>query len=739
MKEQITKESLRGVIQNVVYYNDSNDYAVLEISDENDLLITAVGTVPIPFEGENVILTGTWIYHKDFGKQFSIDTCEKTLPKEEEGILQYLSSRVVKGLGPVTAKKIVNRFGTDTFDVIQTHPEWLADIPGITMKKAAAISKSFIEQNGLREVIMFCNNYMTVEQASKVYKRLGSGAVGIIVENPYLLCEGEYGINFNQADEIARSVGFAPDNAHRINSGFRYIFKYNAEVNGHTCLPYDKLAAATAEALELPLDTVEARLLSEIKDGNLSVYSHADQTLVMTSEVAETEAYIAKRLLDIEYGVARFDRYDIASMVEKIESSHGIVYEKMQKKAIHEALVGGVTVITGGPGTGKTTIVKALIAIFAQLSLKVVLAAPTGRAAKRMSEATSYEAKTIHRMLEMERGADNETRFGRGILNPIDEKVCIVDEASMIDTELMHALLRALPRGARLVLIGDSNQLPSVGAGNVLSDIIESGAVRTVKLTEIFRQSQESLIVTNAHSINDGKIPNLSSVTGDFFFVRRDFERDIPSTIADLITTRLPKKYGRSITAGIQVITPSKKGFGGSFALNAELQARINPKSAEKAEKSAHGTLFREGDKVMQIVNNYEIEWERGHVTGIGVFNGDIGTVISIDNAASIMKVRFDDKIATYTFDLLDELELAYAITVHKSQGSEYPVVIMPSYSCAPMLMTRNLLYTAVTRAKSMVILVGRVDAISRMVENNSEILRYTTLRWRIGGGSSQI
>lgn len=723
---------VRGTIENVVYYNEDTDYAVIELSDKDNRLITAVGTLPIPVEGESITIKGKWTYHKEFGKQLTIESFEKNLPEGIEEILQYLSAHTVKGVGPTTAKKIVDRFGKDTFSVIENNPEWLTDINGITMKKAAAISESFREQNGLRGVVMFCKDYMSVGEATKVYKKLGSGAVGVIMENPYVLCESDYGIPFVKADELAKSIGFDEESDFRVFSGLKYILKYNSEFNGHTCLPYEKLALATADCLKLHPDMIKEKIADFIKDDKLCSFKSEDAEYVMTREVERAELFVAKRISAMDGAVVHFGMEDVAAMINSVERVNGITYATLQRKAIYAALANGVMILTGGPGTGKTTIVKALISIFSSLGLKTVLAAPTGRAAKRMSEATGAEAKTVHRMLEMERGSDSQIRFGRTSSNPLDENVVIVDEASMIDILLMEALMRAMRKGSRLILIGDSNQLPSVGAGNVLADLIESDRICRVELKEVFRQSEESLIVTNAHKINDGNMPYLASLDGDFFFIRRDSEASIPITIADLITKRLPKKYGSDVCDKIQVITPSRKGVGGVDSLNAELQKSINPESRSKNEKHAHGSVFRVGDKVMQTVNNYEIEWNKSGGCGYGIFNGDIGVIEEINTSESFMLINFDERYVKYAFADLDELELAYAITVHKSQGSEYPIVIIPAYTCPPMLMTRNLLYTAITRAKRMVIMVGRVDVVSKMVQNKREVMRYTTLKERI-------
>ena len=725
-------ETIKGVIENVVYHNENNDYTVLEIVDANNDLVVAVGTIPMAFEGENVTLSGHWTFHKEFGRQFSFDSFEKTLPKEVDGILQYLSAGTVKGVGPVTALKIVNKFGIDSFDVIENHPEWLSDIPGITMKKAAAISESFRQQTDIRGVMMFCGDYISTGEITRIFKKLGSGAEGIIKDNPYILCEDDYGISFEKVDAFAKTLDISLTSPLRVLSAAKYVLSYNAQTNGHTCLPILKLVQTVSSLIEIDEEIICEMISRFVADSRLSSYRINENIYIMTPQVYEAERYIAKRLFEIDNEVSRFSPSDVSVLLEKLESRFGIEYASLQKKAIYEALGGGVVILTGGPGTGKTTVVKALMSIFDSLGMKCVLAAPTGRAAKRMSEATSKEAKTIHRMLEMERTLDQKVKFGRNSHQPLDENVVIIDEASMMDLALAEALFKAMRRGSRLILIGDADQLPSVGAGNIFSDIIAGEKIKTIRLTEIFRQSKESLIITNAHRINKGEAPVLNVTDNDFFFVRRDIESDIPKTIASLIMSRLPKTYGTDIKEQIQVITPSKKGYGGIDVLNNELQKNINPPMQFKKEKSGHGVVFREGDRVMQTVNNYDVEWEKNGCLGTGIFNGDIGVIESINNSKKEMLIRFDDKLVTYDFELLDELDLAYAITVHKSQGSEYPVVIVPMYNCPPMLMTRNLLYTAVTRAKRMVILVGRADIPGIMVKNNREVLRYTTLKEQI-------
>jgi exodeoxyribonuclease V alpha subunit len=730
MKEKM--EILSGTVEDVVFRNDENDYTVFEVNADGEL-VYAVGVIPPVFTGELVTLKGSWTYHKEFGRQFAFVGFEKKLPCDIEGIITYLSSRTVKGVGPVTAVKIVNRFGIETFDVLENHPEWLTDIPGITMKKAAAISESFCEQSALRSIMVFFKDYIGAREVSNVYKRLGSESVSIVRENPYILCEGNFAISFEKIDKFAASLGFAKEGESRILSGTKYVLSHNGEGNGHTCLPKERLISLSSALLKVGADVLSDMIESFLSEEKLKQYVIDDVAYVMTPENDEAERYVAKRLVKLSDWAVRFSTDDISSLINSVESGMNICYDRLQREALYHALNSGVTIITGGPGTGKTTIVKALIELFARIGWDTVLAAPTGRAAKRLSEATSEEAKTIHRLLEVERKSDTgEQVFGRNERYPIDQTVIIVDEASMIDLSLMNSLLRAIRRGARLVLIGDIDQLPSVGAGNVLSDIIESGVVDTVRLTTVFRQSKESLIVTNAHRINGGEPPILNNTDSDFFFVRRENDEEIAKTISELLTVRLPKTYGESIKEEVQVISPSKKGAGGVDLLNTSLQDALNPKAQFKKEKNAHGISFREGDRVMQVVNNYDIEWEKNGNIGYGLFNGDIGVIESINSNEESMLIRFDDKVVSYDFSSLDDLELAYAITTHKSQGSEYPVVIIPMYYCPYVLMTRNLLYTAITRAKKMVILVGKSDVPQLMVNNKREVLRYTTLKDRL-------
>ena len=724
---------LTGTVEEIVFHNPTNDYTVMEVLDHaKKRLVTAVGLIPYAAEGETVELWGEWTQHPDYGKQLSVTSYEKHLPIEIDDIIRYLSSKAIRGVGPTTALKIVNRFGKESFDVIEKHPEWLTDIPGITRKKAAAICKAFCEQAELRNLMKICQGRLPAATIHRIFRMWGNSATGFLKKDPYRLSREVYGVGFERADEIAMAFGFSQSDPLRIRAGIAYVLSNQGNTNGHTGLPKEQLLTLSAEVLKLDVALVEMVLENELRSGRLTEHQWDDLSLVFSSQNEEAEKKVAERLLEIERGAVCFDHANLSRLIMRMESEWGITYAPKQREAIANAFDHGITILTGGPGTGKTTIIRAFLRIFDILGMKTALAAPTGRAAKRMSEVTIHEAKTIHRMLEMERSEDDYPRFHRNEENPLDEMVIIVDEASMIDLHLMHALVKAMRRGSRLILVGDADQLPSVGCGNVLADLIASGCFKTLRLTEIFRQAESSLIVTNAHRINAGEMPKLRETRGDFFFLPRENEEQILSTILQLITQRLPRAYGSAFVEKIQVITPMRKGRAGTEQLNVALQAALNPPDSRKQEITAHGVIFREGDRVMQIRNEYDLEWVKGNTSGSGVFNGDMGVILKFDKKEESMTISFDDRIVTYEFSMLEELEHAYAITVHKSQGSEYPVIIFPVSSGGHALLTRPLLYTAITRAKEMIILVGRDSIIEQMVQNRWKAQRYTGLKHRL-------
>ncbi len=723
------KETVCGTVDSVIFQSEQTGYTVLEIEDSKGLPLVLVGTMPYVCEGDNITAAGKWINHPTYGRQFKVDMYEKTLPSGEAEILRYLSSGAIKGVGPKTAKRIVETFGEDSFDVMENHPEWLAEIPGISRRKAEDITSSFIEMSGARNVMMFCSDYFGSALSMKIYKKWGSGAVDIIKENPYRLCESIHGIGFKAADSVALSFGIGQDSAARVLAGISYVLETAAVGEGHTCLPEGLLVSKAAQVLGVEESKIRSCIGVGVTSGRFTRMQRDGESFVYLRSYCNAETYCAGKLAKINFSCPRIDATDIDAFIERVEYTSDIKYARDQRNAISAALGGGVMILTGGPGTGKTTVIKGLLSIFDALGLDVALCAPTGRAAKRVSESAGCEAKTVHRLLEMEHSDENEPRFMRNQSCYLDEDVVILDEASMLDTLLLEALLKAMKPGARIIFIGDRDQLPSVGAGNVLADIIDSGMFKTVCLTEIFRQAEESRIITNAHLINEGKMPVIDNRSKDFFFLKRSGDVSIAQTVADLISNRLPKAYGADICKNLQVITPSRKGAAGTESLNVLLQSVLNPPSPKKEERGAHGITVREGDRIMQTKNNYDIQWVKDGCEGYGIFNGDIGTVLSVSKANESVEMDFDGRESIYDFTALDEIEHAYAITVHKSQGSEYPVVIIPLYSCAPMLLTRNLLYTAVTRASKMVILVGKSEILETMVNNNMYSTRFTGLK----------
>ncbi len=729
-KEERELLSIEGMIEKIIYQNEENGYTICELLAPSEELFVLVGTMPYLCEGESISALGNWTMHPNFGRQFKVEYYEKQLPATAAMILKYLASGAIKGIGPSTAKKIVGQYGDDTLDVLENHPEWLADIPGISSRKAKEIGETFRTQFGMRNVMLFCSSYLSPSASVKVYQKWGTGAVELIRENPYILCGNIHGIGFEKADMIARDLGIRQNSEERIAAGIAFVLSYNLNQNGHVYLPQDKLIPAAVKLLGCAEEEAEDELARQLMLKKLCMAKISGRACIYLPEAFEAEKYICKKMDILETVNHISDTDNLDFLIEKTELENGIRYEALQKKAITEAVKNAVFILTGGPGTGKTTVVRAVLRIFQSMGLDIALATPTGRAAKRLSEVSGMEAKTIHRMLEMDYKAEDGIKYRRDENNLLEEDVVIVDEASMIDLYLMEALLRAMRPGTRLIMIGDANQLPPVGAGYVFRDIIAGDRFSTVALTHIFRQAQESLIVTNAHMINRGEHIDLSKKDSDFFFLPCESDEKTSSVIAGLCKVRLPRAYGATVYEGIQVITPSRKGQNGTEMLNTVLQQSINPSGTGKKEKKFRELVFREGDKVMQNRNNYDIAWTKNGVEGFGIFNGDIGIIREIKPTEQAFVIDFDGRVAVYDFMMSEELELAYAITVHKSQGSEYPIVVIPLYRYTPKLLTRNLFYTAITRAQQMVILVGDGAVVDMMTDNNRQTKRYTSLEY---------
>ena len=727
-------QRLEGSVERVIYANEENGYTICDLaSSEKGEIITVVGFMPMIGAGDHLCLYGKWVHNPKYGRQFEVSQYERVMPADTASMLRYLASRAIKGIGPKTAQRIIDEFGEDSFDVIENHPEWLATIKGISMKTALAASASFRDQAGIRSAMMFFREYFGVATTVRIYKKWGSGAVELAKKNPYRLCNEVEGIGFERADALASGLGLQMDHPERIMSGIRYLLVQNGMQNGHVCLPREKLRELAARLLGVSVSQAEEGISLLLKSGQLYCVRFDEQEMIYDGPAYQAEKYVAEKMILLDRMCPSIDLRDIDRFIQREEEASGIRYAAMQKIAITDALRYGVMILTGGPGTGKTTVVRALIHIFDSMGYDIALAAPTGRAAKRLSEATAMEAKTLHRLLEMSFDGGERAVFNRNEHELLEEQVIVVDEASMIDNALMCALLKAIKPGARLIVIGDSDQLPSVGAGNVLGDLIDSQRFATVRLNEVFRQAQQSLIVTNAHAVNGGEMPNLGVKDGDFFFLRRGTDREIALTIADLCRNRLPRTYGDVGRRGVQVIAPSRKGEAGTESLNQLLQSTLNPPNAQQREHRFRDRVFREGDRVMQTRNNYDLLWSRvaDGKTGSGIFNGDIGLIEEIHSSDGYLTLLFDDRRVDYDFSLLEDLDHAYAITVHKSQGSEYPIVVLPMCSAAPMLLSRNLLYTAITRGERMVILVGREEIVEEMVANDRQTMRYTGLcRW---------
>lgn len=730
-------ETLAGYIDHIIYRNADNGYTVLVLVTQEEEL-TCVGTFSEVSEGENIEVVGDYISHPTYGRQLKVESYMEKAPTDELSIERYLGSGAIKGIGAALAARIVRRFKTDTFQIIEEEPERLAEIKGISERKAMEISDQVAEKRDLRQAMIFLQQYgISLNLAVKIYQAYGQEVYGILQENPYRLADDISGVGFRIADEIAKRVGIRTDSDFRIRSGILYTL-IQASGEGHTYLPEQQLTVRASELLGVEAEYIEKHYMDLAIERKVILKQQGDETQIYASSLYYTEANTALMLkgLNISYDVTDAE---IAQRLAQIENRTGMQLDEHQQEAVREAVRNGLLIITGGPGTGKTTTINSIIKYFELEGMDIFLAAPTGRAAKRMSEMTGYEAKTIHRMLELNGGMEGNAGFERNENNPLETDVVIVDEMSMVDIHLMNALLKAMVAGTRLILVGDVNQLPSVGPGAVLKDTIDSMQFHVVQLTKIFRQASQSDIIVNAHKINRGEPVSLDNKSMDFFFLKR-YEADvIINVVLQLITQKLPKFVNAS-PYDIQVLTPMRKGNLGVERLNVILQRFLNPPAEDKKEKEYGDHVFREGDKVMQIKNNYQLEWEirskYGFAVdrGTGVFNGDTGIIREINEYKETITVVYDeDKVVEYPFKLMEELELAYAITIHKSQGSEYPAVVIPLLSGPRMLMNRNLLYTAVTRARKCVTLVGNEKCFYEMEQNVTEQTRYSGLRKRLG------
>lgn len=731
--EERKLEKLEGTVEHIVYRREDSGFTVLELASEDEL-VTVVGEIISVGEGEELSLLGTYSNHPVYGAQFRAEVCQRRLPVTANAILKYLSSGAIRGIGPVLARRMVEAFGDDTLETMESHPELLTRVKGISPKKAAEIASEFQRIYGIRTLMAFLSKYRVHPTVCvRIWKKWGEASGELIRANPYILSAADIGLGFEQADAIAVSLGFDPADARRARAGLLYVLRHNL-VNGHTCLPLRALLQATGRLLKTDDWEPDAGRLEveaeNLESGEEVLAREIDgQSFLFLPEYYLAERFIAERIT-LMLAAHPDTGEDHSRQIGLLEQQQGITYAALQKKAVSMALSSGAFILTGGPGTGKTTAINAILELLELSGETVALAAPTGRAAKRMGELTGREAKTIHRLLEVERREGEALTFKHNERNPLKADAVVVDEMSMVDTMLFSQLMRAMKPTARIVMVGDIDQLPPVGAGNVLKDLLLADMVPTVHLQEIFRQAAQSLIVTSAHTIVSGECPDLSRRDNDFFFLQGAGYEQTAATIVDLVVRRLPARYGYSPAGDIQVLSPTRLGPLGTGELNLRLQKALNPASSGKREIKSMAATFREGDKVMQIKNNYDIIWKKENgEEGVGVYNGDIGEILSIDSETRSLHIRFDDRTAEYSFDMAAELELAYAVTVHKSQGSEFECVILALGAPGRKLYYRNLLYTGVTRARKLLILIGDRRAVPFMVANHRKTLRYTALK----------